>query len=106
MAWSTENTRYLFWKKNDYNDWARIEDDTVFRPRTLPQGILIGEINVDNHLLKPGEQLALSSSAFAPPFRIRMSYASTSTTVIGKSDGEVIVQPDDMSAETSTRAAQ
>jgi general secretion pathway protein H len=106
MAWSTENTRYLFWKKNAYNDWARIDDDTSFRPRALPPGILIGEVNVDNHLLKPGEQLALSSSAFALPFRIRMSNASASTTVIGKSDGEVIVQADDIPAGTSTRAAQ
>ncbi len=104
MAWSSENTRYIFWKKNSYNDWARIEDDTIFRPRILPQGILIGEITLDNQPIQPGEKLALSSSAFAPPFRIRMSNNSASTTIIGKSTGDVILQPDDMPDGNSNRA--
>jgi len=105
MAWSAENTGYLFWKKNDYNDWARIQDDTTFRPRTLPEGIHIGEVTLDNQTIKPGEQLALSASAFAPPFRIRISNASASTSVIGKSTGEVIVQADDMPDGNLIRAA-
>jgi general secretion pathway protein H len=104
MAWSAENTRYLFWKKNDYNDWARIEDDTAFRPRTLPAGIHIGAVTLDDQPLKAGEQLALSASAFAPPFRIKISNASASTTVIGKSTGEVIVQSDDIPNGMPTRA--
>jgi general secretion pathway protein H len=104
MAWTSGNTGYLFWRKNDYNDWARVEDDTPFRPRTLPEGTHIGEVTVDNQLLKPGEPLALSASAFAPPFRIRLNNASAGTTVIGKSTGEVIVQADDMPDGTSNRA--
>ena len=104
MAWSSENSRYLFWKKNAYNDWARIEDDTIFRPRVLPQGIQIGDVTQDDQPLKPGEHLALSASAFAPPFRIRMSNNSAGTTIIGKSSGEVIVQSDGMPDGNSNRA--
>lgn len=104
MAWSSENTRYLFWKKNAYNDWTRIEDDTIFRPRVLPQGIQIGDVTQDDQPLKPGEHLALRASAFAPPFRIKMSNNSAGTTIIGKSTGEVIVQPDDMPEGNSNRA--
>ncbi len=104
MAWSADNTHYLFWKKNDYNDWSRIEDDTAFRPRTLPQGMQIVEVTSDNQLIKPGEPLALSASAFALPFRVRMSYASVSTSVIGKSTGEVIVLPDNIPDGESARA--
>ena len=93
MAWSAGQGGYLFWKKNDYSDWARIEDETEFRPRTLPAGIQIGEVTLDGQPLKTGEQLALSASSFALPFRIQIGNASVSTTVIGKSTGEVIVQP-------------
>ena len=92
LAWSGENTRYLFWKKNDYNDWTRIEDDSAFRPRTLPDGIQINEITVEDQPIKHGEQLALSASAFALPFRIRMSNAAARANVVGKSTGEVIVE--------------
>ena len=106
MAWSSENTRYLFWRKNDYNDWARIQDDTPFRPRILPEGMQIGEITLDGQLVKPGEQLALSASAYALPFRIRISFASAGTTVIGKSTGEVIVQSDDTPDGNSPSASR
>lgn len=94
MAWSGEKNSYRFWRKNAYGDWARIEDDTAFRPRTLPEGMQINEISVEDRPLKHGEQLALSSSAFALPFRIRMSNASFITSVIGKSTGEVSVVSD------------
>ncbi|MFA6014823.1 MAG: prepilin-type N-terminal cleavage/methylation domain-containing protein [Gallionellaceae bacterium] len=95
MAWSSEKTRYLFWKKNDYNDWARIEDDAAFRPRTLPEGMQINEISVEDRPVKHGEHLALSASSFALPFRIRMSNATANTSVVGKSTGEVIVESND-----------
>jgi general secretion pathway protein H len=104
MAWSVENTGYLFWKKNNYNDWARIEDDSAFRPRTLPEGTHIGEVTLEDQLVKPGVQLALSASAYAPPFRIKISNASASSTIIGKSTGEVIVQSDDAPEGNSNRA--
>lgn len=100
LAWSAESTRYLFWKKNNYNDWTRIEDDTSFRPRTLPDGIQINEITVEDQPIKHGEQLSLSASAFALPFRIRMSNTVASTSIIGKSTGEVIVQSNGLSNET------
>jgi general secretion pathway protein H len=104
MAWSAEKTHYLFWKKNDYNDWARIEDDTSFRPRTLPEGMHITEITVEEQPLKLGEQLALSASSFALPFRIRLSNAAFSTSVVGKSTGEVIVESSDEQEEAADRA--
>ncbi len=99
MAWSSDNTRYHFWHKNDYNDWARIENDSIFRPRTLPDGIQINAITVEDLPIKHGEQLALSASAFALPFRIQLSNATASTDIVGKSTGTVIVEirglPDD-----------
>jgi general secretion pathway protein H len=104
MAWSVENTRYLFWKKNNYNDWARIEDDSMFRPRTLLQGTRIGEITLEDQPVKTGGRIALSATAYAPPFRIKMSNASAGATIIGKSTGEVIVHSDDSPAVNSNRA--
>lgn len=95
MAWSSEKTHYLFWKKNNYNDWTRIEDDTAFRPRTLPEGMRIDDIRVEDQPIKAGEQLALSASSFALPFRIHLSNASASTHIVGKSTGEVIVESSD-----------
>lgn len=93
MAWSTESNRYLFWRKNEYNDWVPIEDNSSFRPRILPEGMQLVDMTVENLPFKRGEQMSLSASAFALPFKIRMSYASATTTVVGKSTGEVNVVP-------------
>lgn len=89
LAWSGEASHYRFWKKNDYNDWVRIEDDPVFRPRNLPDGIRIGPITVEDLPIKPGDHLSLGSYGFALPFRIRIASEYGNASVIGKSTGEV-----------------
>ncbi|MDO8206259.1 MAG: prepilin-type N-terminal cleavage/methylation domain-containing protein [Gallionella sp.] len=89
LAWSGEASHYRFWKKNDYNDWVRIEDDTLFRPRELPEGIRISQITVEALTLKPGDKLSLSAHGFCLPYRIRIGNQYGNASVIGKSTGEV-----------------
>lgn len=91
LAWSTQPSGYVFWKKNRYQDWVRIEDDSAFRPRSLPAGMQINQVWVEELPLKAGEQLALSASSFALPFRIQLSKAAVNLEVLGKSTGEVIL---------------
>jgi general secretion pathway protein H len=93
MAWSAENTRYRFWKKNEYNDWTPIEDGSSFRSRNFPEGIRIVDMTVEDLPFKQGEQFALSASAFALPFKVRMNFASANVMIDGKSTGEVNVIP-------------
>jgi general secretion pathway protein H len=89
LAWSGEKANYRFWKKNDYNDWVRIEDDTMFRARTLPDGMLISQVTVEDLPLKPGDQLSLSAYSIPLPFRIRLANQYGSASIIGKSTGDV-----------------
>ncbi len=94
LAWSGDKNSYRFWKKNDYADWVRIEDDAAFRARTLPEGMHIVEVSVEEQALKPGEYLALSANSFALPFRIRLERERVRASVIGSSTGTVSVQLD------------
>jgi general secretion pathway protein H len=94
LAWSGEASHYRFWKKNDYNDWVRIEDDTLFRPRDLPGGIRITQATIEESTIKPGDKLSLSAHSFALPFRIRIGNAYGNASIIGKSTGEVSAQLD------------
>ena len=94
LAWSGEKNSYRFWKKNDYADWVRIEDDAAFRARTLPEGMHIVEVSVEEQALKPGEYLALSANSFPLPFRIRLESEQARASVIGSSTGTVSVQLD------------
>jgi len=101
LAWSGEKSSYRFFSKNEYGDWVRIDDDTIFRPRTLPEGVTVGEISVEEQPLKAGEYLVLSANSFAAPFRIRLNLSGdsgsgySSASVTGKSTGDVVYAMDD-----------
>ncbi|MFA6972665.1 MAG: prepilin-type N-terminal cleavage/methylation domain-containing protein [Gallionella sp.] len=101
LAWSGEASHYRFWKKNDYNDWVRIEDDTMFRPRDLPEGIRISQITVEDLTLKPGDKLSLSAHGYTLPFCISIGNQYGNASVIGKSTGDVSASLD--SQTTGTR---
>ena len=99
LAWSGEKNSYRFFGKNEYGDWVRIDDDSSFRPRTLPEGVSIGELSVEEQTLKPGEYILLSANSFAVPFRIRLSSEYGGASVTGKSTGDVVFSLDDQPAD-------
>jgi len=103
LAWSGEKNNYRFLSKNAYGDWVRVDDDSPFRPRTLAEGVNVGEISVEEQPLKPGEFVLLSAHAFAVPFLIRLSSEHGSARVTGKSTGDVIfaldTEPSGMAAK-------
>jgi general secretion pathway protein H len=109
LAWSGEKNSYRFLSRNEYGDWVRIDDDTSFRPRTLPQGVGIGEVSVEEQPLKAGEYVLLSANSYAVPFRIRLYLSAESggeygsASVIGKSTGDVVFSLDDQPADYVTR---
>ncbi|HCJ50415.1 MAG: type II secretion system protein GspH [Gallionellales bacterium CG_4_10_14_3_um_filter_54_96] len=100
LGWSGEAAHYRFWKKNEYNDWVRIEDDTLFRPRDLPEGMRISQTSVEEVTLQPGDKLALSAQAYPLPFRIRIGNQFGNASVIGKSTGEVTALMDNQTPAT------
>jgi general secretion pathway protein H len=101
MAWSGEKNSYRFFSKNAYGDWVRIDDDSSFRPRTLPEGVNVGEVSVEEQVIKPGEYILLSANSFAVPFRIRLSSEFGGASVTGKSTGDVISSLDGRQAVDS-----
>ena len=101
LAWSGVKNSYRFFSKNEFGDWVRIDDDSSFRPRTLPDGVNIGEVSVEEQALKPGEYVLLSANSFAVPFQINLSSEYGSARVVGKSTGDVAFLLDDQQAENS-----
>lgn len=94
LAWSGEKNGYRFWKKNDYGEWVSLEDDAMFRPRILPDGLHIAEVSVETQQLKPGEPMPLNAFSFSLPFHIRLNGEQASATVTGSSTGAVSAKLD------------
>jgi len=105
LAWSGEKNSYRFLSKNAYGDWVRIDDDSSFRPRTLPEGMNISEVTVEEQAIRQGEFVLLSAHSFAVPFRIRLTSGLggefISASVTGKSTGDVVFSLDDQLTENS-----
>lgn len=97
LAWSGENSHYRFWKKNDYNDWTRFEENSPYRARELPDGIKISLTSIEEHPVKPGDKLSLNAQGVCLPFRIRIGNQSGSASIIGNSTGEVTAALDNQS---------
>lgn len=89
LAWSAEKNAYRFWKKNDYGEWVRLEDDGIYRSRTLPDGLGIAEVSVETQPLKSGDLMSLNAHAFTLPFHIRLTAEHGSASVAGSSTGAV-----------------
>lgn len=92
LAWSSTRSGYLFWRKNDYNDWVRIDDNDLFRSRNLPEGMTINEVRVEDQVLKRDDLLVFGASVLPQPYDISISSASLSLHVIGKSTGDIAIQ--------------
>ena len=103
LAWAGEKNKYRFLHRNAYGDWVRIDDDSPFRPRTLHEGVNIGEVSVEQQAIKPGEYVLLSAHSFALPFLVRLSSEYGSASVTGKSTGAVIFSLDDSQPENTSR---
>lgn len=97
LGWSGEGSHYRFWEKNEYNDWVRIDNDTLFRPRELPEGIRISQITLENQTIGPGDKLSMAAYGFTLPFQIRLGNQYGNASVIGKSTGDVIAALDNKS---------
>jgi general secretion pathway protein H len=100
LAWSGEASHYRFWKKNDYNDWVSIEDDTPFRPRVLPDGIHVTQTSVEDTIIKQGDKLSLSPHSMPLSFHIRIGNQYGNASIIGNSTGEVSATLDNETTDT------
>lgn len=105
LAWSSTKTGYQFWHKNSYNDWVRIEESSPFRARNLPEGMTISEVRVEEQPLKRDDLLSFSASVLPQPYDIRMSSATLSLNIIGKSTGDISIQ-NDAAPSSGNRYAQ
>jgi general secretion pathway protein H len=98
LGWSGEGSHYRFWEKNEYNDWVRIENDELFRPRELPEGIRISQILIENRSIKPGDRLSMAAFGYTRPFRISLGNQYGNAIVTGKSTGDVIASLDNLAS--------
>lgn len=92
VAWTANGPGYRFWRFSEASDWLPIGDD-VLRARTLPSGMTISRLQVDN--LRAAEHMRLLFNPHGPvtSFSVDMSLGEARATVEGSPVGEVRMVP-------------
>jgi general secretion pathway protein H len=94
FAWTADGLGYRFWQFGEDTYWSEILDDDSLRARTLPQGMVIVGMRVEN--MRPQERMRLEFNAYGetPAFSVEMAFGAARCTVAGSPVGEVRVLPE------------
>lgn len=94
IAWTADGAGYRFWRTTGdaawSAQWAEIRDDDLLRARTLPQGMAVSGLQVEN---LPADGMRLVFAPYAPPlvFTVELSLGASRAAVAASPVGELRV---------------
>ena len=97
IAWTADGPGYRFWRMTGdaeaSADWSEIRDSDLLRARTLPQGMMISGLQVENMRAQGAMRLEFAPYSQGLSFNIEMSLGATRYAVAASPIGEVRVVP-------------
>src|SRR5467141_4073246 len=94
IAWTADGPGYRFSQFSEDTYWSETRDDDSLRARTLPQGMVIAGMRVEN--MRTPEHMRLEFNPYGPTlsFSVEMSLGAANDTVAGSPIGDVRVLPE------------
>lgn len=93
MAWTADGPGYRFWRFAQDSGWSEIRDVDSLRPRTLPQGVTITGVRVENGPPLEHMRLEFAPSSAMLSFDVGLKFGTASDTVQGLPMGKVQAAP-------------
>jgi len=93
IAWTSDGPGYRFWRLQQDGEWSEIPDSAALRARTLPQGMTITDMRVENMRSQGAMRLEFTPSSPVLSFTIEMSFGAARYSVAATPMGEVRVLP-------------
>lgn len=93
IAWTADGPGYRFWQFSEDLGWSRIVDDQQLRARTLPQGMMLSNLRIEN--ARPPERMRVEfgSARAAPGFSVDMSLGASRYTMANSPVGDFTMAP-------------
>jgi general secretion pathway protein H len=93
IAWTADGPGYRFWRMTGDAEWSEVRDSDLLRARTLPQGMLISGLQVEN--MRPQGAMRLEFIPYGPTlsFNIEMAFGAERYTVAASPVGDVRALP-------------
>jgi general secretion pathway protein H len=99
IAWTSSGTSYRFWRMTgnagEAANWAEIYDSDLLRVRTLPNGMTISGVEIENRSAQGASRLEFAPYGLVLSFAIELSLGADHYKVIGSPIGELRVLPGD-----------
>ena len=93
IAWTADAPGYRFWRFREDVGWTEIRDSDSLRARSLPQGVTISGLRVEN--MRPQGAMRLEFAPYGPTFsfNVEMSLGAARYAVAASPIGQVRVLP-------------
>ncbi|OGA28823.1 MAG: type II secretion system protein GspH [Betaproteobacteria bacterium RIFCSPLOWO2_02_FULL_68_150] len=97
IAWTADESGYRFWRSGEREgaDWAEIRDSDLLRARTLPQGMAVSGLRVENMRPQGAMRLEFFPQGSSLAFTINLSLGAERYAIVGSPVGDVRVAPGD-----------
>lgn len=93
IAWTASRTGYRFWQYGEDSAWSEIVNDDLLRARTLPTGMTISNMRVENMRSPENMRVEFNSFGSVLAFSVEMSFGDEHSTVANSPVGDVLVLP-------------
>ena len=94
IAWTAEPAGYRFWQDDPTEGWTEMSGSDLLRPRTLPSGMAIIGLRVENTPAVEPLRLEFGADGAASAFALVLGMGATRATVAGSPVGEIAVASD------------
>jgi general secretion pathway protein H len=84
IGWSAEAHGYRFWRFREDTGWSEIRDSDLLRARTLPEGMVISGLRVEDAGAGTAARLVLAPYAARPAFVIELALGAARYGVAGE----------------------
>ena len=99
VAWTPDAQGYRFWRMTADARWTELRDSDPLRPRTLPPGMRIAAMQVENVPVTGDMRLELTPQGRVFAFRIDLTLGAARCAVTATPLGEVRVSSNDEAAD-------
>ncbi|KIO49049.1 general secretion pathway protein GspH [Nitrosospira sp. NpAV] len=93
VAWTADGPGYRFWRYRENIGWVEIRGNELLRARTLPQGMAIAGLLIENMRARDAMRLEFNPQGATMVYAIKLALGGEYYTIAGSPVGEVRVLP-------------
>jgi general secretion pathway protein H len=93
IAWTVQSPGYRFWQQDAQSAWTEVRGRDLFRSRTLPAGMTIAGLRVENTLARAPLRLEFAADGTSTAFAIELVSGPHRRTIAGSPIGDIAVVP-------------